>query len=393
MGGDSMRISNIYEDQIYKLSTKLHKLNYYNMSSNILNVLDDIEYLAKLSKGKFIYYYKSEDDLKSTINVLVPEIENHKNNILFHVIYDILIINYIYHQKESFNSYNSTQPIFIKHPEIIKKVSKNGKSEYFSSTYFKYIGPRCDQHQNVFLGVKYNDSIFEVPESSSPTIEVLYSFLFSRYKNFDIKVTPFKIHNNSDVSIYCRHGVIQPINPKCLSHFELSRRYTGGYYDFSYPNPKYEGSKIYMLDYKLSNKIALENKRLEVILKHRKQDLSMMLEEIFYDEFHQQIVGKCIHLDIIDAYGKDITKMKMKHIDLAINIYINENINIRLNQRISDGFKVTDADYRTHLIRLEEIPFLDMIKIVYLFMDSKSLVIDWIDNQFGNSINVSEYLI
>ena len=53
---------------------------------------------------------------------------------------------------------------------------------------------------------------------------------------------------------------------------------------------------------------------------------------------------------------------------------------------------MTDADYRTHLIRLEDIPFLDTIKIVYLFVDSKVLAIDWTDNQFENSIDISEYL-
>ena len=171
----------------------------------------------------------------------------------------------------------------------------------------------------------------EIPESSSPTIGVLYKFLFLNYENFDFKVSPNKVHSSIDVLNYCRYGVIQPINPKCLNHFVLSKEYTGGYYDFSYPNPKYESLKTFFVEYRLSNKIAIENKRLEVIIKHRKKDLSMMLEEIYYDEFHQQVVGKCIHLDIIDAYGKDITKMKLKHIDLAINIYLNENINVRLN--------------------------------------------------------------
>ena len=83
--------------------------------------------------------------------------------------------------------------------------------------------------------------------------------------------------------------------------------------------------------------------------------------------------------------------MKLSHIDLAINIYLKENKVKRLSQSFSNGKKVT-ADYRTHQLRLEKIPFFDVLKIIYLFMESKSLVIDWIDNQFGDSINTRDFL-
>lgn len=388
-----MKDNIVYETQLYSFSIKLFKLNIFNLSEVYLENIEYIKYLAKISYGKYKYQCKKDNDLPTDLKMCITELEFETDINIFFVIYDIWIENYIYHQKKSFESYSHNQPLFEEHPDLFDKISKNGKSEYIVPNSLLYLGTLCDQHHNIFLGFKYKFSILEVPESSSFTMETLYDYLFSRYKLIDIKVSPYNIHSIQDTSSYCRSGVIQPINPKCLNHFVLSKKFTGGYYDYSYPNPKYKGLRTYMIEYLLLKKTPIENKRLEVIIKHRKNDMSMMLEEIYYDEFHQQVVGKCIHLDIIDAFGEDITQMNLNHIDLAINIYINENKYDRLNQRISDGTTVTDADYRTHLLRLAEIPFLDVLKIIYLFMDSKSLVIDWIDNQFGDSINISDFLV
>ena len=94
------------------------------------------------------------------------------------------------------------------------------------------------------------------------------------------------------------------------------------------------------------------------------------------------MIGYCVHLDILDAIGKDLTILQINHIDLAINIYEEQDVFARLNNRLCDGQKVANASSRTHLVRLEDIPFWDIIKIISMFMKSHCLVMDWIDDQF-----------
>ena len=133
-------------------------------------------------------------------------------------------------------------------------------------------------------------------------MNALYDFLFQEYSFLEAKVSPNHIHNSKNLSPVFRKGMIIPINPNCINSFILSKGYSGGVYDFSYPNQKYEDWHIYEIEYMLSGRNLRKAKRLEVIIKHRNKDMSMMLEELYIDHFHQQVVGRCVHLDILNAY-------------------------------------------------------------------------------------------
>ena len=152
-----------YETQMHSFSTNLFKLNIFNLSMVYSEYLENIKKLAEISNGKFKYHYEQDNDLLSDIKMCITELDNETDINIFHVIYDIWVENYIYHQKRSFDSYNLKQPLFTKHPELFNKISKNGKLEYFSSNLLEYIGLHSDDNRNDFLAFKYIDTILEVP--------------------------------------------------------------------------------------------------------------------------------------------------------------------------------------------------------------------------------------
>lgn len=96
------------------------------------------------------------------------------------------------------------------------------------------------------------------------------------------------------------------------------------------------------------------------------------------------ILGKCIHLDTDDPMDTDFRATILNHLDLAINIYTGDSIKSRREQILADGM-VQDADYRTHLFRIENIPFPAVIAFVTMYFDSSVLIRDWLEDQFGKS--------
>lgn len=113
-------------------------------------------------------------------------------------------------------------------------------------------------------------------------------------------------------------------------------------------------------------------------------NLSMMFEEI--SEYYMDsgiLMGLCIHLDSDSPYGTSNTEAQLNHLDLAINFYEGDAVKRRMNTDLSKG-KVEDATFRTHLFRIENIPFNAVIAYVVLFFKSKSLVREWLNEQIKN---------
>lgn len=110
--------------------------------------------------------------------------------------------------------------------------------------------------------------------------------------------------------------------------------------------------------------------------------LSMMLEELSErSRNHGFIIGRCIHLDTFNPVGTSFEEAMLAHLDLAINVYCGEAIDIRLTGSLAKG-KVVDADYRTHLLRIENIPFKALFAFAKIFFQSNTLVKEWLQDQF-----------
>lgn len=110
-------------------------------------------------------------------------------------------------------------------------------------------------------------------------------------------------------------------------------------------------------------------------------NLSIMLEEI--NEYYLGsglLMGRCVHLDTDSEFGASVNEAKLNHLDLAIQFYEKDKINQRKSQDLSRGM-VVNASFRTHLFRIENIPFKAVIAYVGLFFKSKYLVQEWLKDQ------------
>ena len=110
----------------------------------------------------------------------------------------------------------------------------------------------------------------------------------------------------------------------------------------------------------------------------------MMIEELTDIDQNGLMYGRCIHLDSDAPVGTDFDNVILNHLDLAINIYEGNDAKQRLNDNLAGGNVTTDASFRTHLLRIEKIPFKALFDFVTIFFKSEILTNEWIDDQFRN---------
>lgn len=102
--------------------------------------------------------------------------------------------------------------------------------------------------------------------------------------------------------------------------------------------------------------------------------LSMMIEELpKSDDSSGLMVGRCIHLDTTDPMTVKPSEATIKHLDLAINVYEDGVRQERLENTLEHG-KSAKASFRTHLLRIEGIPFFSVFEFCYMFFNSKCLL-------------------
>lgn len=84
------------------------------------------------------------------------------------------------------------------------------------------------------------------------------------------------------------------------------------------------------------------------------------------------LIGKCIHLDSKSFNDDKIDEQILDHLDLAINVYESDNRALRLNETLCDG-KITDANYRTHFLRIDNVPIKSLPVFLHLFLTGTTL--------------------
>lgn len=131
----------------------------------------------------------------------------------------------------------------------------------------------------------------------------------------------------------------------------------------------------------------LNIRRLDISESRKADDyISMMIEELEehsckLNSNQKYVLGRMIHLDSNASIGMSFKDAMICHIDLAFNLYINQSAEERLSQYLCND-QVVPACYRTHILRIENIPFESIFKIAYSFFKSKTLVSEWLSNEF-----------
>lgn len=198
-----------------------------------------------------------------------------------------------------------------------------------------------------------------------------------------IRLDPHQFHTSQPPQLLTEATLV-PANPKWLSGFSLRK----GMKDFAaytlIERPPAD-SPAEFWDYRIRHL-----RRLEIHVARRRDDyLSMMIEELPRpDDPNGFMTAQCIHLDTRDPVCTPLDEVELQHLDLALNVYCGDDRTARFDQSLQDG-KVYDATFRTHLFRIERAPFQALFSFCEMFLRSRVLLGEWLNELFGDKPDAS----
>lgn len=180
------------------------------------------------------------------------------------------------------------------------------------------------------------------------------------------------------------------LNPDIISDIRLRQLLTEELqinpYNIDWKSFKFNSNLIHATEYKLENieltKETAANywdfkirgiKSLEISTSKKNSYRSFMIEEIIDKYGDEQIlIGKCIHFDCLNFNDCDLDNQVLDHLDLAINVYEKETRTARLRETLKNG-TIVDADFRTHILRIDKVSIKSLPVFCLLFFGSMTL--------------------
>ncbi|KLV18243.1 hypothetical protein [Bacillus anthracis] len=326
------------------------------------------------------YILKKHPHLKVPFSFLEDE-----NQLAAIAIYlDILHESDKYFYPLSFEKYNETQPIFQAEPKLLDYIRKSqtGKLDH-ELLQLKAIDFKPIPHHPNYRTCKLNNSFLQTSRYLDSRIP---RYLIDKYgtEKIHIRLEPYYI-NNHRPKFNLTEEFLQPPNPKWLKDLKMHHNQKEGCQIFvpELTPSDLQGDSKKIKQFNEYHKLKL--RKLETIANMRnengKKHFSMSLEELS-EEKNEILIGRMIHLDALDSYDTPFDEIKLNHLDLAINVYTDTKKVERLDCSLSEGGVVTSASYRTHLIRIDDIMFSELIHIASLFFKSETMVDEWISTQF-----------
>lgn len=267
--------------------------------------------------------------------------------------------------------YQIDQPLFQKEPKLFEyiRTKENGTKDFelIDSEVFEQI------HDSEIL--KYNDSYTYIDSALNPLIVVWIKENF-KDKPLFIRVDSFNVFDKMPRQRVFE-SILMPANPNWWKNLSIhNRTKEGASYVLDDCSPKDNMNQHWEFHVKNID-------RLEIIAKRNNNgNLSMMIEEITKINSYGLIRGKMIHLDTDNPFGTPFENSTLNHLDLAINIYEGDDAINRKKYNLANGIKTNDATYRTHIMRIENIPFKSLFGFVISFLDSQILIREWFEDQF-----------
>ncbi|MGE7696648.1 hypothetical protein ACQKNC_21550 [Lysinibacillus sp. NPDC094177] len=372
---DTARMKNWkIEDLVIYLNDEMK--NNIQLKDIIIPFREDLLTDTEKDKNGLYYYLRElidgEENTKLVICAIAKEISSKSREL---------------HAIKAFEPYHPQQTVFNMYPELLDelRIKSNKKKDYelikLNAINFnpmpdspKY---RHCKYKNHFLFIdSYLDS--RIPR-----------YLIDKYgpDEIYIRIEPYVV-SDAAPPMSLEEEFLRPPNPKWA---QILRIYPGNSEgcEVFLPEPiegdtigddpkkkrqwwEYEVSKLR----KLEINAGMKNE-------NNKKHFSMSLEELSEESLSEgKLIGRYIHLDAIDAFDIPFHKIRLNHLDLAINVYKGEKISERMNSSLASGGVVTDASYRTHIIRIDNIMFSDLLEIARLFFKSETMAEEWIETQF-----------
>lgn len=267
--------------------------------------------------------------------------------------------------------YNKNQNLFINEPNLWNSIrlKKNGtKNEQFDLELIDERKILCPDNNEIYQ-IENGFTVIASMLNSSIAKWARENYPFS--PNY-IKLDPNKWYKEKPCAKINKTTIV-PIDKRWinnLSHQKFDKTFAR--YEIL-KNVSYQDNMEQYKDYNLRN-----IRRLEIYAKRNLDYLSMTIEELPKEDDPSGImIGKCIHLDTTSPAGTPIKNAQIGHIDLAINAYTGSDRNTRFNNDLRNKQKCK-ASYRTHLYRIENIPFIELFKICEMFLNSHTLLNEWL---------------
>ncbi|WP_431199618.1 hypothetical protein ACQ86K_01120 [Mucilaginibacter sp. P19] len=268
-------------------------------------------------------------------------------------------------------TYHSGQPIFQAEPSLAdhirRKDSGNYDNELIDITAIQQIGDTEI--------AKYRDHYFLIDYCLNPSALGWVKANFPDHPLF-IRLKPHKVFDKQPPGRLFE-SILMPANPNWWKNLNIHNRDKEGA-AYQLGEDEYPDNPQALWEYKIKN-----INRLEVIAKRDNNgNLSMMLEELTGMDHNNMVFGRCIHLDTDDKQGTSAEDAVLNHLDLAINVYEDDNGKKRLTENLAHGQVTSNASYRTHLLRIENVPFKSLVVFALLFFKSQTLFQEWFEDQF-----------
>lgn len=381
----------------------MEEIEYYTSyiqraaETNILEMLDIVIFLQQQlvddpkQMSKMVEIGKElltgVDHQNNSLHNLFPEESKEISAVLTAIAFEIKKANVLHAHHLSFEEYDISQPVFQEYPELMEKlrVKPNGNFDYelikWGAIKYKPI-PYLPKYRSI----KYKESYLSVDKHLNTMIPFYLIDKYKKEEDLYIRIDPYFISKEEPEMILEEEAIHKP-NPHWIEKMNL------------YPG-QHEGSEFFLPDYSVEdirgNKFKIKQfweysikgiRKLQTNAQMKNESssnhFSMSLEELSEENIKDGIlIGRMIHLDALDSFDTPFDEVRLKHLDLAINIYKDQAIEERMNSTLASGNKVTKATYRTHLIRADNIMFSDLLEIVVLFFRSETMVEEWIKEQF-----------
>jgi hypothetical protein len=275
--------------------------------------------------------------------------------------------------RNSFEKYEIHQPLFSGDQELFNCIRKTEAG----SADLELIDSDCltnIQDSEIF---SRNGHFYKIDGYLNQALYPLCKQQFPDSRVF-IRLDPTKIYS-SQPSFQLNEEVLIPANPHWWQNLNIHRRNKEGASYILYPKEPTKESHQEFWEYNVKG-----IRRLDVIAKRNNDgNLSMMIEELSDKDTGAGItIGRCIHLDTDDEMGTPFNDSNVNHLDLAINVYEGNAAQKRYDGNLAKGIKVENATFRTHLLRIENVPLKSIFLFILVFFQSKTLISDWLANQF-----------
>ena len=267
--------------------------------------------------------------------------------------------------------YNDQQALFVQHPNLIEfiriKGSRKGKP---SNELVDYYALKQLGKSEI---IKFDNSFTKLSGLNSR---------LSEWIALELPDCPLFVRVNPDIvsdtqlpQLLTEELQINPHNLDWASFKFKDALFTAVQYDLQDIEISLE-TRAEFWDYKIRG-----IRSLQISTSRNDKYRSFMIEELNDKNGDDEIlIGKCIHFDSKSFDDSKIHEQVLDHLDLAINVYETGNRTLRLNETLCNG-KITDADYRTHFLRIDNVPFKSVPVFLLLFLSGTILT-----NKYLNDI-------